>query len=123
MKDKIKALAKRITVFLGSVESLFAHTLIFGLCFLGVFFGVPMDRILLIVTTAVSLEAIYLAIFLQLTINDIQSQDTAQDELQEKLQELEELHHAKEEQFAEKILDRLDDMEEEIDDIEAKVDK
>lgn len=82
-----------------------------------------MDRILLIVTTAVSLEAIYLAIFLQLTINDIQSQDTAQDELQEKLQELEELHHAKEEQFAEKILDRLDDMEEEIDDIEAKVDK
>ena len=32
-------------------------------------FGVSIDKILLILTTAVSLEAIYLAIFIQMTVN------------------------------------------------------
>lgn len=61
-----------ITRWIGSVGSLIVHTFIFISAFCLYFFGVNMDDILLIITTIVSIEAIYLAIFIQLTVNKME---------------------------------------------------
>jgi len=57
------------TKWLGTPSSFVVHTLFFVIAFLFIFFGISFDKILLIVTTIVSLEAIYLAIFIQMTVN------------------------------------------------------
>lgn len=57
------------TKWIGSTSSLIVHTIIFAGSFLLVFLGVSFEKMLLVLTTLVSLEAIYLAIFIQLTIN------------------------------------------------------
>lgn len=55
--------------WVGSISSLVIHTLLFALNFSLYFFGVAFDTVLLILTTVVSIEAIYLAIFMQISIN------------------------------------------------------
>lgn len=65
----IKDLPVKVTDWVGSNSSIVWHTILFmGIFSLG-YFGVKVDTILLILTTAVSLEAIYLAIFIQMTVN------------------------------------------------------
>lgn len=62
-------ISERLTNWIGSTGSVVVHTIFF----IGVFglrlFGMSLDQILLVLTTAVSLEAIYLAIFIQMTVN------------------------------------------------------
>ncbi|MFA6386360.1 MAG: hypothetical protein WCW04_01130 [Candidatus Paceibacterota bacterium] len=67
--DRVEKVAIRATRFIGSTESLLLHTILFIGSFLFYFFGVPFEEILLVVTTIVSLEAIYLSIFIQMTVN------------------------------------------------------
>lgn len=54
--------------WIGSTSSVIVHTILFVLNFVLYFFGVSFSTILLILTTAVSIEAIYLAIFMQMSI-------------------------------------------------------
>lgn len=68
-KWSLNKLADRITLSLGSTESLLVHTAVFIVAFAFVYAGFAIDSILLILTTIVSLEAIYLAIFIQRTAN------------------------------------------------------
>ncbi len=56
-------------MYLGSVPSLIFHTIFFVGIFGLQWFGFAFDQIMLILTTAVSLEAIYLALFIQMTVN------------------------------------------------------
>lgn len=58
-----------ITNWIGTPSSIFLHTVIFIAAFSLHFFGVRIDDILLMLTTIVSLEAIYLSIFIQMTVN------------------------------------------------------
>lgn len=78
--------------WIGSVGSLVLHTVLFAIAFLLGYVGFNWDRILLILTTVVSLEAIYLAIFIQMAVNrTTQSlQDVQEDveEIQEDVQDL-----------------------------------
>ncbi|MCX6754050.1 MAG: hypothetical protein NTV03_03285 [Candidatus Nomurabacteria bacterium] len=67
--DRVEKVALRATRFIGSTESLLLHTILFIGSFLFYFFGVELEKILLVVTTIVSLEAIYLSIFIQMTVN------------------------------------------------------
>ena len=60
---------KKFTLFIGSKLSVLLHTLFFIGMFLLYFFGIDFNSILLVLTTLVSLEAIYLAIFIQMTVN------------------------------------------------------
>ncbi len=65
----LEELSQRMTNSIGTTTSLIVHTFLFvGIFVLG-FFGVSVDQTLLILTTIVSLEAIYLAIFIQMTVN------------------------------------------------------
>ena len=65
----IERIAIRATRFIGSTDSLFIHTILFVAAFILYFFGIPFEEILLVVTTIVSLEAIYLSIFIQMSVN------------------------------------------------------
>ncbi len=69
MIKKLEKVANNATSWIGSIESLLIHTLIFVVSFSLVLFGIPIDRVLLVLTTVLSLEAIYLAIFIQMSVN------------------------------------------------------
>jgi uncharacterized membrane protein len=54
---------------IGSIPSLIVHTFLFVGIFGLQFVGFEFDQIMLILTTVVSLEAIYLSIFIQMSVN------------------------------------------------------
>lgn len=65
----LEKLALQLTNWVGTPTSILIHTLFFIGIFSLKFFGISTDQILLVLTTLVSLEAIYLAIFIQMTVN------------------------------------------------------
>ena len=69
LRARLEGGALSATNWIGSIESLVFHTIIFILVFSLVLFGVSFDRVLLALTTVLSLEAIYLAIFIQMSVN------------------------------------------------------
>ena len=80
--------AERITRWIGSNVSLAVHTLLFIGSLLAPMLGlINVEKMLLVLTTAVSLEAIYLSIFIQMSINR-HSEDI--EELQEDIEEIRE---------------------------------
>lgn len=67
--EKLEEVAESTAVWIGSLQSLFIHTIFFLLMFCLHFLGISISNILLIATTIVSFEAIYLNIFVQMTVN------------------------------------------------------
>jgi len=65
----LEELSNRMTNSIGTTTSLVIHTILFIGIFALRLFKLSTEEILLILTTAVSLEAIYLAIFIQMTVN------------------------------------------------------
>lgn len=61
--------ALSVTRWVGSTWSLIIHTILFIGAFVLIFLGEEVDRVLLVLTTIVSLEAIYLSIFIQMSVN------------------------------------------------------
>ncbi len=101
ISDKFDNFAKKLTSFIGSTKSLAIHTILFVGIFGLRFLGVPVSDILLILTTLVSLEAIYLSIFIQITVNrqgeeleevseDIEEIQKDVEEIQEDVEEIQE---------------------------------
>ena len=131
MKEKepismLERIAIRMTESVGSVTSLVVHSILFVLIFGLYFFGVGLSTILLILTTAVSLEAIYLAIFIQMTVNrNTQSLEAVEediDEIQEDVQEIE--HDIDEIQVdVDEIQVDVDEMHTEVEELEKDVDE
>ncbi len=68
-QQKLEQIAESVAVWIGSIQSLVVHTIFFTLMFCLYFFRVSISSILLIATTVVSFEAIYLNIFVQMTVN------------------------------------------------------
>ena len=66
---KKKTLLESIISWVGTPSSLVVHTLFFVFMLSLRFFGVAFSDVLLILTTVVSLEAIYLSIFIQMGVN------------------------------------------------------
>ena len=99
---RIEKTALAVTRWIGSPISVVLHTLIFIACFLAVHYGyIVFEKMLLILTTIVSLEAIYLSIFIQMTINyttqavediseDVEDISEDVEEMQENIGELQE---------------------------------
>ncbi|MDP4010136.1 MAG: hypothetical protein Q8P53_04125 [Candidatus Shapirobacteria bacterium] len=61
--------SEKLTNWIGTPSSIIVHTILFIGIFSLKLFGFTIDNILLVLTTAVSLEAIYLAIFIQMSVN------------------------------------------------------
>src|SRR5580658_762558 len=81
------------TKWIGSTTSLIVHTIFFVLSFALPLFGViSFERMLLVLTTIVSLEAIYLSIFIQMSVNkNNQSIEIIQEDIEELGEDIEEL--------------------------------
>lgn len=98
---------------IGSIASLIVHSVFFVLAFLLAILNiVPWELMLLVLTTVVSLEAIYLAIFIQIAVN----RNTAQ------LREVEEDIDEIQEDF-EDIQEDIEEMSEDIDEISEDIDE
>ncbi|HYF13396.1 MAG TPA: hypothetical protein VD928_03815 [Candidatus Paceibacterota bacterium] len=110
-KKKVENTAINFTRWVGSIQSVVVHTVLFAASFIAVFLDfVSLDRMLLVLTTIVSLEAIYLAIFIQMSLNfareslaevehdideiqhDVDEIQHDVDEIQEDIEEIEEVH-------------------------------
>lgn len=92
---RLQNYALTITGWVGSFNSLAVHSVLFAGSFLAVALDViHLDRMLLVLTTVVSLEAIYLAIFIQMTINEqakaLEEVELDIDEIQEDIDEIQE---------------------------------
>jgi uncharacterized protein YoxC len=97
---------------MGSVPSLVLHTLFFAGAFALRWFDFALDQILLLLTTVVSLEAIYMAIFIQMTVNRHARELS---EVQEDIDEIQE--------DVEDIAEDVDDIAEDIDEIQEDIDE
>lgn len=108
----VDVLSKKATIWIGTPTSIFVHTLLFiGIFALGLI-GYSLDQILLILTTAVSLEAIYLAIFIQMTVNKhTESLENVEDDIEEIQEDIDELEQD------------VDDLEEDSDLIQRDVEE
>lgn len=113
-----KTFVEKITYWIGSVPSLILHTLLFGTSFgLAASGEVPWDEMLLFVTTIVSLEAIYLSILIQMTVNR-QAEELAEvsedvEDIQEDIQEIS--------QDVDEIQKDVDEIQEDVDEIQEDV--
>lgn len=93
MHGQQKTAVERITSWVGSLSSLIVHTALFAGAFVvGAFHIVEWELVLLVLTTIVSLEAIYLAIFIQMTVNrqaeSLREVEEDVEEIQEDIEEL-----------------------------------
>ncbi len=106
-------LVEKITSWVGSVPSLLVHTCVFAGFFVFAFEGyLDWDLMFLILTTIVSLEAIYLAIFIQMTVNR-QSK-----EIQEVSEDIEEIQ-----EDIDEIQEDVDEIQEDVDEIQEDVEE
>lgn len=88
----IEKLSIRVTKWIGTPWSIVIHTFLFAFIFSLKFFGVRIEDILLILTTAVSLEAIYLAIFIQMTVNrNTAALEAVEDDIEDIQEDVEDL--------------------------------
>lgn len=106
-------LADGIIGWIGSTASLIFHTLLFIVSFLlPIFKIVHFEEMLLVLTTIVSLEAIYLSIFIQMSVNksnkhiEVIKEDV--NEIQEDIDEIQE---------------DIDEIQEDIDEIQEDIDE
>ena len=97
----------------GSVWSLLIHTILFIGSFCLYFLGANLSSILLVLTTIVSLEAIYLAIFIQMSVN-FQSKklDSVQEDVDEIQEDVEEIQ-----KDVEEIQKDVDEIQEDVEEI------
>ena len=65
----LRSISFKLTSWLGTPASVLLHTVFFIASFCLLFWDVSLSDVLLGLTTVVSLEAIYLAIFIQMTVN------------------------------------------------------
>lgn len=106
MNNKLEEFSKKLTKWIGSSQSIAIHTIFFIAMFCLRFLDVSSSDILLVLTTIVSLEAIYLCIFIQITINQ-QSK-----ELEEVSEDIEEIQ-----KDVEEISEDVGEIQEDVEDI------
>lgn len=107
--NELEKVSFKLTNWVGTPGSIIAHSIFFVGIFSLLLFGFTLDQILLILTTAVSLEAIYLAIFIQMTVN---RNTKSLEEVEEDIEEIQE--------DVEGLEDDVEEISEEIEDIQAE---
>jgi uncharacterized membrane protein len=125
-EDRLTQVSSNATKIIGSPTSLLVHTLFF----IGIFslriFNISFDSILLILTTIVSLEAIYLAIFIQMTVNiNAQHLSMVKEDVEEIQEDVEEIQEDVEEiqEDVEEIQEDVEEIQEDVDEIQENTDE
>lgn len=132
-ETQLEKIAIRITEWVGTPMSIIVHTFLFIAAFVFYFNGTPLNDVLLVLTTVVSLEAIYLSLFIQLSVNkNTQSLEDVEediDEIQEDVEGLEgefdEIHEDVEglEGNIKKIRENVRDLGEDVEEISQDIDQ
>lgn len=92
MKKIPRTLAEKIIMWVGSTSSLVVHSIVFIAFFVLILLGYDSSTVLLILTTIVSLEAIYLSIFIQIAINkNTKSLEDVTEDIEEIQEDMEEI--------------------------------
>lgn len=103
---------RNFTKWIGSRASVVAHTIFFMVMFCLAFLGVNVNTVLLVLTTVVSLEAIYLSIFIQMTVNqNTESLEDVEEDIEEIAEEVTE------------ISEDIDEIQHDVDEIQVDVDE
>ncbi len=110
MKKKLDDFSTKLTRWIGSSQSIIVHTIFFIVVFGLRFFGLSSSDVLLILTTIVSLEAIYLSIFIQMTVNK------HSEELEEVSEDMDEIQ-----KDVDEIQKDVDEIQEDVEDIQEEV--
>ncbi len=122
----LEKLTIKVTEWIGTPVSILVHTIFFIGIFALNIFGVSFDSIMLLLTTAVSLEAIYLAIFIQISVNrsSTKIQDLQEDveDIQEDIDEIQEDVEDIQEDVGE-IQGDVEDIQENVEDIGENFDE
>lgn len=105
----LEKLSFKVTNYIGTPISVIVHTIVFGSFFSLIFLGISFDLVLLILTTILSVEAIYLALFIQITVN---RNTKSLEEVEEDIEEIQE--------DVEGLEDDFEEISEEIEDIQAE---
>jgi uncharacterized protein YoxC len=118
-ESPLEKMALATTQYIGSIHSLVLHSIFFVGIFALQWLGFSFDKIMLILTTAVSLEAIYLAIFIQMTVNH-QAHKLAEvsEDVEDISEDVEDIQEDMEE-----ISKDIDDIQEDVEDISEDVEK
>ncbi|MFA6273619.1 MAG: DUF1003 domain-containing protein [Candidatus Paceibacterota bacterium] len=113
-RKKIEKASDKFVRWVGSPDSLFFHTIFFTIMISLTFSDIGFDKIMLVLTTIVSLEAIYLSIFIQMTVNkhgkELEEVSEDIDEIQEDVEEIE--------KDIDEIQKDVDEIQEDVEDIE-----
>ncbi len=118
-KIKLERGAEIATKWIGSTPSLITHTILFVIAFSLPFLGIPFDRMLLVLTTIVSLEAIYLSIFIQMSVNkNTQDIEIIQEDVGEIQEDVEEI-----EKDVDEIQKDVDEIQEDVDEIQEDIEE
>jgi uncharacterized membrane protein len=116
---------ERVIVWIGSPASLVIHTVIFIAFFaVALLRWVAWDLMLLVLTTVVSLEAIYLAIFIQMTVNrQSESLKEVEEDVESIQEDVEELGENVEElgENVEELGENVEDLKEDVEDIQEDI--
>ena len=119
--------ASNITKWIGSTTSVLLHTILFVISFLLPYLGlVSFERMLLFLTTIVSLEAIYLSIFIQMSLNmNNQNIEIIQEDIEGLGEDIEELGEDIEEigEDIEELGEDIEEISEDIEEIQKDVDE
>lgn len=112
MKNNMENFAKKVTGWIGSIWSIMTHTIIFLFFIVLIILGYNPEKVMLILTTIVSLEAIYLSLFIQMTVNKhsehIEDISEDIDDIQEDIEE---------------ISEDVDDIQEDIDEMQEDIEE
>ena len=122
-KQKIGKVSHNLVKWIGSTKSLFIHTIFFTVMILLAFSDIGFDKVMLVLTTIVSLEAIYLSIFIQMTVNkhgeELEEVSEDIDEIQEDVDEIQK--DVDEIQVdVDEIQKDVDEIQEDVEDIEEE---
>ncbi len=111
-KNKKINISDKIIQWIGSPYSLFFHTIFFVVMIALAFSSIGFDKVMLVLTTIVSLEAIYLSIFIQMTVNK------HSEELEEVVEDIDEIQ-----EDVEEIQEDVDEIQKDVDEIQEDVEE
>jgi uncharacterized protein YoxC len=118
-KQKIGNVSGKFIKWIGSSNSLRVHTIFFGIMVIMAFSNIGFDKVMLVLTTIVSLEAIYLSIFIQMTVNkhgeELEEVSDDIDEIQEDVDEIQ--------KDVDEIQEDVDEIQKDVDEIQEDVEE
>mgnify|MGYP001609083272 FL=1 len=119
-QPKLHERAGKITRWIGSPQSIIIHTILFTACFAAGFLGViAFEDMLLLLTTIVSLEAIYLSLFIQMTVNQAAaSVEAVSEDIEEIQEDVEEMQ-----KDVDEIQKDVDELQEDVEEINEDVEE